>query len=66
MTLHILRLGPFSCFCLCVERGSLDAGAQLALAQAGVRNSGFHVGFVDQMGWLVTTDQHLRKKQLIC
>ncbi|CAJ1367267.1 unnamed protein product [Effrenium voratum] len=28
-----LKLGPFSCFCLCVERGSLDAGAQLALAQ---------------------------------
>lgn len=35
-----LKLGPFSCFCLCVERGSLDAGAQLALAQAGVRGEG--------------------------
>eukprot|EP00435_Cladocopium_sp_Y103_P018150 s865_g4.t1 len=34
------KLGPFSCFCLCVERGSLDAGAQLALAQAGVRGEG--------------------------
>lgn len=34
---HFQRLGPFSCFCLCVERGSLDAGAQLALAQAGAR-----------------------------
>jgi hypothetical protein len=34
---HFQRLGPFSCFCLCVERGPLDAGAQLALAQAGAR-----------------------------
>mmetsp|Transcript_134115 Transcript_134115/g.189497 ORF Transcript_134115/g.189497 Transcript_134115/m.189497 type:complete len:116 (-) Transcript_134115:44-391(-) len=32
-----MKLGPFSCFCLCVERGSLDAGAAMLLAQAGVR-----------------------------
>mmetsp|Transcript_56605 Transcript_56605/g.106214 ORF Transcript_56605/g.106214 Transcript_56605/m.106214 type:complete len:118 (+) Transcript_56605:54-407(+) len=32
-----MKLGPFSCFCLCVERGTIDAGAALLLAQAGVQ-----------------------------
>ena len=42
-------------------RGPIGPGAS-----RGPKLSEFHVGFVDQMGWLVTTDQHLRKNQLIC
>eukprot|EP00441_Pelagodinium_beii_P017666 CAMPEP_0197673124 /NCGR_PEP_ID=MMETSP1338-20131121/80400_1 /TAXON_ID=43686 ORGANISM="Pelagodinium beii, Strain RCC1491" /NCGR_SAMPLE_ID=MMETSP1338 /ASSEMBLY_ACC=CAM_ASM_000754 /LENGTH=112 /DNA_ID=CAMNT_0043253335 /DNA_START=43 /DNA_END=378 /DNA_ORIENTATION=- len=31
-----MKLGPWSCFCLCVERGTLDAGQSLALTTAAV------------------------------